>query len=210
MKRFYIGICVIIICMGKSTTGFAQGNALFNPQFAEGTSGWHGIGEVVYLKPNGQESVDPVEGAVQVLKIPLKPTASREITQEFTTVDQPTQLQMHLEVSASADFKRAVRQDNTLVPWKANVTKVTPKIVTPQSDFWVRLGPGWVYYTAKATSKWSAIDVTFKKVTASRYRQISFCVPCGNGSIYIRNTQVSAPALKKPVKQPNQVAMASS
>jgi len=198
MKRFYIGICVIIICMGKSTTGFAQGNDLFNPKFTEGTSGWHGIGEVVYLKSNGEESIDPVEGAVQVLKIPLKPTASREITQEFTTVDQPTQLYMHLEMSASRDFKRGAEQDNSTAPWKANVTKVTSRVVIPNSDFWVRLGPGWVYRTANVTPNWTAIDVTFKNVAATRYRQISFCVPCGKGSVYIRNTQLSGQLLKRP------------
>jgi hypothetical protein len=56
---------------GKIHHGFAQANDLFNPQFSEGTSGWHGIGEVVYLKPNGEESVDPVQGAIPVLKITL-------------------------------------------------------------------------------------------------------------------------------------------
>jgi len=195
--------------MGKSTTGFAQANDLFNPQFAEGINGWHGIGEVVYLKPNGEESADPVQGAIQVLKIPLKPTASREIIQEFTTVDQPTQLHMHVEMSASPDFKRDARQDNTVTPWKANVTKVSSQVVIPQSDFWVRLGPGWVYRTANVTPKWTSMDVTFKNVAATRYRTICFCVPCGKGSIYIRNTQVFASPLKKPDPKP-QAVIASS
>ncbi len=84
-------------------------------------------------------------------------------------------------------------------PWKTNVTKPAPQVVIPQSDFWVRLGPGWVYRTANVTPKWTTMDVTFKNVAPTRYRVICFCVPCGKGSIYIRNTQVSTPpALKKP------------
>jgi hypothetical protein len=198
MKRFRIELYVVGICAAFASTGFAQPNDLFNPKFAEGINGWHGIGQVVYLKSDGKESLSPVPGAVPVLKIPLKPTESREISQEFTTVGDPTQLHMHLELKASPDFKNNVAPAGNSDTWKSVEAKGAHEDDTSQSDFCVRLGPDSVYRTANATRKWTTLDYTFKHVVATRYRAISFCVPCGTGSIYVRNTLVAPLAANNP------------
>ncbi len=158
-----------------------------NGDLKEGIAGWHGDGERVFLKADGTEGADGDADVIPVIKLKLSSGQPREVSQEINLHDSPTTLHVKIEIFASADFKRSAFPQDYTKTWKTG-TYYWSNIIIPSCDFWIRGGPGWFYKLAQATpGSWSTVEGSFDNLESVQTRVISFCVPPGSGTLYLKN-----------------------
>jgi len=165
---------------------------LKNTDFKEGFEGWHGDAEVVFLKPDGTEGQETDTDAILVIKVPLSKGSSRAVYQEFETRDKPTDLHIKVDVFASSDFKRSKFADDYSINWRAGGTWYWSAIAIPNVDFWIRGGgSSWFYKLANLKpGAWVTVDGSFEGLPGDEDRVVNFCVPPGDGIIYLKNPVV--------------------
>jgi hypothetical protein len=166
---------------------------LHNGDLSAGLSGWHGDGELTYLMPDGTEAGDASTGGVPVLKLHLtgEPHA---VYQEYDTRQMPAKQDITVEAMPSLDFKRSTDPSLYSIGWTSG-TWYWSDVVLPKADFWIR-GIGtdfmWYYRLASLTQgKWTKVEGKFQDLSPSETHTVNFCVPSGEGSVYLRNAVVA-------------------
>jgi hypothetical protein len=167
-----------------------QANYLTNTDFSDGISGWHGDGEAAYLKADGTEGAEGDVGVTTVIKLPLS-ERSHSVYQEFETRDHPKTLQFKVDVYASSDFKRSASPDDytsDVSNFQAGTTLIWSEIAVLNVDFWMRMDSGSYYKMDNLKPKtWVTLKVKWSSVEDDENRTINFCVPPGEGFVYIKN-----------------------
>jgi hypothetical protein len=167
-----------------------QADYLINTDLSDGIGGWHGDGEAAYLKANGTEGDEGDPGITPVIKLPLSKDSPRTVYQDFETRDHPKALQIKVEIYASSDFKRSTFPSDYTpeINWQPGAVWYWSAIAIPNVDFWLRAAPGYSYKTTNLLPKnWVTVAVNWDSIQDSEDRTINFCVPPGDGVIYIKN-----------------------
>ena len=173
-----------------------QADYLTNTDFSDGISGWHGDGEVAYLKADGTEGAEGDVGVTTVIKLSLSHGSSHSVSQEFETRDHPKTLQFKVSVYASSDFKRSASPDDytsEVSNFQAGTTLIWSAIAVLNVDFWMRLDSGSSYYKLDnlKPKTWVTLKVKWDSIEDDENRTIHFCVPPGDGFVYIKNPSVT-------------------
>ncbi len=178
------------ILMGITVSPLAA-DYLINGDFSQGLSGWHGDGEQVYLNPDGTEGSQTDPGVVPVIKIPLSRSESRFVYQEFDTPDTPKNLHFKVDIFPSGDFQRSTSDSDytsQTADFSSGMFMVWGVTAVLRTDFWIRATPMWHYKLANATpGKWVTVDYSFVNPSDANHQSVYFCVPPGQGAIYIKN-----------------------
>ncbi len=164
---------------------------LRNGDLHDGLSAWHGDGHLVYLKADNTEADEAGPDTTPVIKLNLEHDSS-EVYQEYETRDTPGSLNVSVDVMAASDFHRSAEKNDYSITWSSG-TWYWSALVVPTVDFWIRGGPGMLYYrlsTLKALV-WTTVKGHFQGLTATDHHIISFCVPPGTGSVYVKNIAVT-------------------
>ena len=177
-----------LACMSLNATA----NDLANTDFQKGLSDWHGDGEIAYLKTDGTEGTETDPDVTPVMKIVLSRSRTLAVYQEFDTRDaKPTNMHVTVDVYASADFVRSKFASDYSIKWKPGGTWYWSAIAIPDVDFWIRGGPGWFYKLIDLKpGSWSKLDGRFEGLMESDSHVMNFCVPPGQGTIYLKNPSV--------------------
>jgi hypothetical protein len=185
-----VAALVVLSCVG--TFSLSADPLLRNGDLSNGLSGWHDDGRLVYLNPDGTEADDGSSGAIPVIKLRLS-GEPQVVSQEYETKDSPTTLNFSVDVMPSADYKRSTDDSIYTAKWSAGGTWYWSALVIPTSDFWIRGGPGWYYKLSDALKpgKWTTVNAHFENITPTEQHVIYFCVPPGDGAVYIKNAVVS-------------------
>lgn len=180
-------LVVIMIFLGMMAAPL-RANYLTNTDFKDGIGGWHGEGDGVFLADDGTEA--PI--GTPVIKILLSRGNSHSVYQEFETRDKPTSLHVKVDVFASSDFKRSKYPQDYSINWKPGSTWYWTAIAIPNVDFWIRGGgSGWFYKLASVKpGAWETVEGDFEGLPSDGNRVLNFCVPPGEGAIYIKNPSV--------------------
>jgi hypothetical protein len=182
---------------------------LKNADLSEGLSCWEGNGEAVYLKPDGTEGANTDTDAIPVLKVVLSPTQKTVVSQEISTTDQPTHLHIQVDIFASKNFKRSTtasdyttfttarRANGEMVYAAVNARPgavlYSDNPLVPSVDFWIQANSAQSYAIKMTNLKpgtWTTLAADFQKLTPGSDWTISFCVPPGAGTIYLKNPSV--------------------
>ena len=165
---------------------------LKNGNLQEGLSGWHGDGHLVYLLPDNTESDDAASGGIPVIKLRLSHDAA-EVYQEYETHNSPTALTISVDAMPSSDFRRSDDKDLYTKTWSPGGTWYwTGAPAVPAVDFWIRGGPGYYYKLASlAANVWTTVKGHFEGISATDDHVVSFCVPPGDGAVYVKNAVVA-------------------
>lgn len=169
-----------------------QADYLKNTDFKEGLAGWHGDGQIAFLNPDGTEGAEGDKGVIPVIKITLSNRDSRSVYQEFETRDKPKTLHFKVDIFASNDYQRSKSiHDYTqqIIDYTAGDYLTWNVIAICNVDFWIRTGPDMHYKLANAEmGKWITVDYSFTKILdSSQDMSVSFCVPPGKGTLYLKN-----------------------
>jgi hypothetical protein len=167
---------------------------LKNTDLAEGFACWHGDGDPAFLNPDGTEGAEGDKGVVAVIKIPLSPDEPRAVYQEYDTGTDPKSEDIKVQVFASSDFKRStVPGDYTPnAECKPGDAFGQAAVVVPNVDFWLRAGPGFFYKTsALKPGGWTSVDGYCDTPLPGSDRTVWFCVPPGQGTIYLKAPSVT-------------------
>jgi hypothetical protein len=168
-----------------------QADYLKNTDLKEGLAGWHGDGESAFLNPDGTEGAEGDKNVIPVIKITLSKRDSRAVYQEFETRDNPKNLHLNVDVFASTDYQRSRSPGDytsELAAFSEDTDFVWNLIAICNTDFWIRATPAWHYKLAKLTAgKWITVSYTFSTVLDEESRSVFFCVPPGEGTIYLKN-----------------------
>ena len=171
-----------------------QADYLSNTDFKEGLSCWHGDGEPAFLNPDGTEGAEGDKGVIPVLKIALSSGQSRAVYQDYEATDNPKTQHIKVEVYASADFKRSkfASDYSQEINWRAGQTWYWSAEAIPNVDFWIRGSPGFIYKLANLKpGQWVKVDGRWDSAPPGEDRTVSFIVPPGTGTVYIRNPSAS-------------------
>jgi hypothetical protein len=168
-----------------------QADYLKNTDLKEGLAGWHGDGEAAFLNPDGTEGAEGDKGVIPVIKITLSKGEPRSVYQEYETRDNPKTLHFKVDIFASIDYQRSKSIDDytpQLIDYSAGDFFQWNVIGVCNVDFWIRAGPDWHYKLAKATvGKWFTVDYKFTNAFDTDTRSVYFCVPPGEGTLYLKN-----------------------
>jgi hypothetical protein len=165
---------------------------LHNADLKDDISGWHGDGRITYLMPDGTEQDDINSGGTPVIKLHLS-NDSESVYQEYETHGSPTTLNISVEAMAAPDFRRSTEASDYTTKWSPGGTWYwTGAPVIPTVDFWIRGGPGW-YYKLDSLKKgiWTTVTGHFENLTPTDDHVVYFCVPPGDGTVYIKNPVVT-------------------
>ena len=176
----------------------AQANYLKNTDLKEDFSFWHGDGEPVFLKPDGTEGAEGDKDVIPVIKISLSKSQPRSVHQDFETPNDPKSLTYQVQVYASSDFKRSTFPNDysSTINWLAGQTYCWyPAEVIPNVDFWIRGKPGLIYILADLKpNTWTTVSGVWPPAPPpGKDRAVVFCVPPGDGVVYLREASVSTP-----------------
>jgi len=177
---------------GAGISSLSADSLIHNGDLSNGLSGWHDDGRLVYLNPDGTEADDGSSGAIPVLKLRLS-GEMHMVSQEYETHGSPTTLNISVDVTPSADYKRSTEDSAYTAKWSAGGTYYWTALVVPTCDFWIRGGPGWYYKLSDALhpGKWTTVSGHFENLTPTDDHMLYFCVPPGDGAVYIKNAVVS-------------------
>jgi hypothetical protein len=176
-------------------------NELTNGDVKTDMQGWSGDGERVLLKPDGTEGAEGDAGAIPVIKLALSHGQSRNVFQDLHLADNSKGLLFRVDVYPSADFERSKYESDYNDHERMISSSID--IMVPMTDFWIRLGPiltanysEWQYryhstdlkpgQWTTVTSRTESTDKLHDHFTAD------FCVPAGNGALYLKNCSVEA------------------
>jgi hypothetical protein len=176
-----------------SDPSLLRADYLNNADLKEGFAWWHGDGEPAFLNPDGTEGAEGDKGVVPVIRIRLSKGESHAVCQDYETPDEPKGLRVHLEVFASDDFKRSAFADDYSddINWRSTGTYYGRDQEIPGTDFWLHDSPSGLYQLSDLKpGQWASIDCSFDATTPTDGRTLSFNVPPGEGTVYIRNASV--------------------
>jgi hypothetical protein len=191
MKEILLLTTVLSLFLAGPLHSFGD-DILRNGNLQDGLSGWHGDGRLVYLLPDKTESDDASSGGIPVIKLRLSHDSS-EVYQEYETHNSPTSLNISVDVMASSDFRRSDDKDLYTTTWSAGGTWYWTALAVPTVDFWIRGGPGTYYYklaNLKANA-WTTVKGHFENLPATDDHVVTFCVPPGDGAVYLKNAVVT-------------------
>jgi hypothetical protein len=186
-------VAVFALVVGAFTRVALAEPVLHNGDFSAGIAGWHGDGELTYLMPDGTEASDASTGGVPVLKLHLtgEPHA---VYQEYDTPKMPSRQTITVEAMPSLDFKRSTDPSDYSIDWTSG-TWYWSALVLPKADFWIRgIGTDFMWYYRLASLKqgvWTKVEGKFSGLSQSETHTVNFCVPAGQGSVYLRNAVVA-------------------
>ena len=185
-------VAVLVVLSFAGASALRADSLIHNGDLSSGLSGWHDDGRLVYLNPDGTEADDASSGAIPVIKLRLS-NEVQVVSQEYETKDSPTSLTISVDVMPSADFKRSTDPSVYTKTWSAGGTWYWSGLVIPTSDFWIRGGPGWYYKLSDALQpgKWTTVSGHFESIKPTDDHTLYFCVPPGDGAVYIKNAVVS-------------------
>ena len=94
----------------------------------------------------------------------------------------------------SLDFKRSTDPSDYSIGWTGG-TYYWSALVLPKADFWIRgIGTDFMWYYRLASLKkgvWTQVQGRFDHLEPSETHTVNFCVPAGQGSVYLRNAVVA-------------------
>lgn len=187
-RLWNIPLGLMLAFLGSSAT---RAELLKNTDFGSGKSHWKGGGQVVFVKPDGTEGAASDPGAVRALRISLKNKEPQSVYQEFPTKDRPKTLKVTVQYMASPNFKRTEDESLYSISWTSG-TYFWSAVVVPHADFWVRVSPGWLYRIGgQASATWQTLQGVWNDALPVEERAIHFCVPAGEGSLYIKDPVVT-------------------
>ena len=193
LSKALLVFCAALFAMGMALP--LRANYLTNTDFGIDLSGWHGDGERVYLKSDGTEGSETDSDAIPVIKIALAHGHSHYVSQEVDFKDKPDGVHVQVEIYVSADFQRSKFDTDYTVPQHFPVMWEYDE-QTINSDFWIRLGPNdyygydeWSYTSGEAKpGKWVTVKAVWPAgEKAADHFTVNFCVPPGEGTVYLRN-----------------------
>jgi len=195
MRSFHLRWLAALILVGAWIFPL-RAEYLKNTDFKNSIAGWHGDGQAAFLMPDGTEGPD----GVPVIKIPLSHNNSRIVCQELDTHKEPSAMTIKVDVFASADFKRSKNKESynaDTFNWKPGDNYLWSDGVVLNVDFWIRCGSGFYWWYKLGEIKpgtWTTLigrfDKPFFKTSEHENRTVGFCVPPGEGAIYIKNPSV--------------------
>ena len=190
MRSFPILIAITGLWLGFSPA--AKADLFKNTDFSSGLAGWHGDGRMVYLASDGTEKDEAGPGLTPVIKLKLSHDVSASY-QEVEVRDNPSKMDISVEVMPTSNFRRSKEASNYTVKWSAGGTWYWSALAVPDVDFWIRGQPGYFYKLANLTpGQWTKVESHFENLKTSDSYNINFCVPPGDGAIYIKNPSASA------------------
>ena len=165
---------------------------LINTDLSQGLSGWHGDGEQVFLKPDGLESSQGDPDVIAVIKLRLSRSESRSVYQEFETPGKPQNLHFKVDIFPSSDFHRSSSDSDytpQVIDYPPGTFTVWGVLAIFRVDFWIRATPTWHYKLANTIpGRWVTVDYSFTNTPSdSSHQTVYFCVPPGQGAIYLKN-----------------------
>ena len=189
MRSLRILALALVSLLALGQTG-ARADFFLNSDLKKGLACWHDDGSIVFLKPDGTEGQEDDPDVTPAIKIILSSSRPRMVSQEFDTRDPLKSLHVKVDVMASDDFQRTTSPDTSTAAanWKPNMIWYWSGLAVPDVDFWIRGGPGWFYKLANLVPRqWVTVDGLFDQIQPSVNHAILFCVPAGQGSVYLRN-----------------------
>jgi hypothetical protein len=184
--RWFLITAVLLVLASPLPADYIE-----NGDMAKGLVGWHGDGETAFLKADGTEGSEGDPDVIPVLKLKLSSGQPREVSQNINLHDSPTTLHVKVDIFISSDFKRSTFPEDYTKTWNRG-TYYWTAIIVPTCDFWIRGGPGWFYRLAEAVpGKWTTVEGSFDNLEALEDRTISFCVPPGTGTLYLKNASAN-------------------
>ena len=172
-----------------------QADYLKNTDLKEGMAGWHGDGEAAFLNPDGTEGAEGDPNVIPVIKIALSKGSPRAVYQDYETRDNPKTLNFKVDIFASSDYQRSKSVNDytpQLIDYPAGDFFLWNVIGICNVDFWIRAGPDWHYKLAQATvGAWVTVDYKFTNAFDAENRSVYFCVPPGEGTLYLKNPSVT-------------------
>jgi len=172
-----------------------QADYLKNTDLKAGLAGWHGDGASAFLNSDGNEGAGGDPAAIPVIKISLSKAQPHTVYQEFDTTDTPTSLHIKVDVFASSDFKRSTFPQDYTKEWTPGGTWYAPRDFIVDVDFWIRGSGGRRFFYKLANNlkpgNWTTVTGNFQGLSRDRDRVVNFCVPPGEGTIYIKNPSVT-------------------
>jgi len=189
MRTLFRSLVAATIFAGMALPALRADNYLKNADLKSGISFWRGDGKIAYLKPDGTEGEETDPGVTPVIKLALSHNMRRSVMQEFSARDTPTTLRIKVDILASKDFKRSTNpKDYTDFGITRPSSGSCGDPFIPNTDFWFILGPDFWYKSTNATiGTWVTVDHRFDSVDRDQDRAINFCVPYGDGAIYLKN-----------------------
>ena len=170
----------------------AQADLFKNTDFSNGLAGWHGDGRMVYLAADGTEKDEAGPGLTPAIKLRLSHDP-QQTYQEVEVRNNPSKLDISVEVMPSANFRRSREASDYNVKWSPGGTWYWSSDAIPDVDFWIKGAPGFFYKPVNLqTGQWLKIESHFENLKSTDAFTINFCVPPGDGAIYIKNPSANA------------------
>jgi hypothetical protein len=189
--RFVFSLGLVAVALVGMTV-FLHADLFRNSDLSSGLSGWHGDGRLVYLAADNTEADDSAPGSTPVIKLHLAHD-SQSSYQEIEVRDNPSKLDVAVEIMASSDFRRSTEPSDFTSKWSAGGTWYWSALVVPTADFFIRGSPGYFYKVDNAPiGQWTKVEGHFENLKPTDQFTISFCVPPGEGSVYIKNPSVTS------------------
>jgi hypothetical protein len=175
-----------------STSSFGY---LKNGDLKEGWTYWHGSGEMAFLNKDGSEGSEGDKDVIPVIKIPLSHGESREVYQDYNIGDSPDTLNFNLDIFASKDFKRSSYKTDYNSNLMGNTEDWSWYVVVPCADFWIRSSPAAYFYITRPLmpGAWTTVNYSWPLSLKVDSRTVYFCVPPGDGVVYIKNPSITGP-----------------
>jgi hypothetical protein len=170
-------------------------NELTNSDLSNRLDFWHGDGFIVFLNPDGSEGQEGDGTVTPVIKINLT-NEPHFVYQELRTISSSNILTVKVDIMPSSNFKRSDIDHDYNRNWSVEGTwyKHGGPLAIPAVDFWIRCSNGakeWAYRLANITAgQWTTVIGRFMGMRPIEGREIYFCVPTGEGSIYLKNFSV--------------------
>jgi len=179
-------VVLVVLAWFILTPAFA--NYLTNADLTDSLGGWNGDGERVYLRTDGTEGNADDKDAVPCIKLRLT-DGVQSVTQEYETNDQPPSLHVTVQIYASKDLKIAPFPDDQTT---GDGSHYVGNVRVPDGDCWVGEEPS---HTRRGVplklGQWNAVDLVIRHMKQINDRTLSFNVPPGQGTIYIRTPSVT-------------------
>lgn len=164
----------------------ASADYLTNTDFKDSLGGWHGDGKRVLLLPDGTEGSETDTDAVPVIKLKLT-SRPEAVYQNYHVSELPPSVHVTIDAYASSDFKRGKFASNA-----AFGSEISDGSYVPDADFWFREDPSYSIETLKIkTGQWFTLAGIVEYSEAVTERFIYFCVPPGEGAIYLKNPHIT-------------------
>jgi hypothetical protein len=187
MPSIPLRIFLLAIVFGLPSTLHAD--YLKNTDFKSDLSCWHGDGQRVFLKADGTEGAETDQGVTPVIRLTLS-EHPQAVYQEFDTPDKPATMHIKVDIFASSDYKRSDQDQDYNRKWNSGGTYYAWRNAIPTADFWIR-GGGVVRFFYKLSDatpgSWVTVEGNFKNLEELGTRSVTFCVPAGAGTLYLKN-----------------------